>query len=73
MINCHLHVNRIRSEHGLGLRPLAFGQQMDERLVRVRLGIGGVGLLRQRLPFLTSGAVQVARIPRDIGTSTGCE
>ena len=58
-------------EDRLGLRPLARRQQVDERLVGVGRGVDRVRLLGGRWTGSASGAVQVARMPRDIGTSTG--
>ena len=66
-----LDLDRVRAEHRLGLRPLACGQQLDERLVGVGPGVGRVRLLRRSDQGRAAGAVQVARMPRDIGTSTG--
>ena len=70
LVDGDLDVHGVGSQHGLGLRPLTRRQQVDEGLVGVR---------RRRRPRRparwsagsASGAVQVARMPRDIGTSTG--
>ena len=46
LVDGDLHLHGVGAEHGLGLRPLALGQQVDERLVGVRRRVGVADLVR---------------------------
>ena len=65
-----LQVDRVGAERRLGLRPFARGEEVDERLLLVRARRTRRARPRRRRPA-GSGAVAVARMPRDIGASTG--
>ena len=66
-----LQVHAVRAGHRRGRRPPAVRQQGDERLAVVRRRDGVAQRRPVVIPALASLAVQVARMPRGIGASTG--
>ena len=70
LVDRDLHERGVGAQRRRGRRPLALGQQVDERLVGVRLLPRGADGCSGRRPSARR-AVAVARMPRAIGTSVG--